>query len=139
MHYLYYLKRAHAMPPVLDAESTLTDRYQTTVPESVRRALGLSKGDKIRYAIQASGEVVLSRAVGSDEDEVLTHFLAFLADDMARHPERLHSVDAGLVDRLQRLTKDVEVDLDVPLPKKAPKQAPKQALKTALKQVADKK
>ena len=29
------------------AESTLTDRYQTTVPEPVRKALGLNKRDKI--------------------------------------------------------------------------------------------
>ncbi|MDT1842854.1 regulator, partial [Acinetobacter baumannii] len=27
------------MPAILEAESTLTDRYQTTVPEAVRRAL----------------------------------------------------------------------------------------------------
>jgi hypothetical protein len=31
------------MPATLDAESTLTDRYQTTVPETVRRALRLGK------------------------------------------------------------------------------------------------
>ncbi|MFM7907200.1 MAG: type II toxin-antitoxin system PrlF family antitoxin, partial [Microcystis sp.] len=28
-------------------ESTLTDRYQTTIPDSVRKALGLNKRDKI--------------------------------------------------------------------------------------------
>ena len=35
------------MPATLEAESTLTDRYQTTVPETVRRALRLGKRDKI--------------------------------------------------------------------------------------------
>ena len=39
-------------------ESTLTDRYQTTVPETVRRALKLSKRDKIHYAISPEGKVV---------------------------------------------------------------------------------
>ena len=34
-----------------EAESTLTERYQTTVPETVRRALRLSKRDKIRFTI----------------------------------------------------------------------------------------
>ncbi|XRA81805.1 type II toxin-antitoxin system PrlF family antitoxin [Pseudomonas putida] len=29
------------MAATFDVESTLTDRYQTTVPETVRRALGL--------------------------------------------------------------------------------------------------
>ena len=37
------------MPATLEAESTLTDRYQTTVPETVRRALRLGKRDKIHY------------------------------------------------------------------------------------------
>ena len=32
----------------LEVESTLTDRYQTTVPQTVRRALRLGKRDKIR-------------------------------------------------------------------------------------------
>ncbi|NBD32458.1 MAG: regulator, partial [Cyanobacteria bacterium] len=29
------------------SESTLTNRYQTTIPEPVRKALGLKKRDKI--------------------------------------------------------------------------------------------
>ena len=40
------------MPATLDVESTLTDRYQTTVPETVRRALRLYKRDKIHYSIR---------------------------------------------------------------------------------------
>jgi len=43
------------MPATLEAESTLTDRYQTTVPETVRRALRLRKRDKIQYVIRPSG------------------------------------------------------------------------------------
>ena len=35
------------MPATLEAESTLTDRYRTTVPDAVRRALQLRKRDKI--------------------------------------------------------------------------------------------
>lgn len=31
------------MPAIMQLESTLTDRYQTTVPESVRRALHLGE------------------------------------------------------------------------------------------------
>ena len=33
----------NVMSAPLEAESTLTDRYQTTVPETVRRALRLKK------------------------------------------------------------------------------------------------
>jgi antitoxin PrlF len=36
------------MPATLEAESTPTDRYQTTVPETARRALRLRKRDKIQ-------------------------------------------------------------------------------------------
>lgn len=104
------------MPATLDVESTLTDRYQTTVPETVRRALKLGKRDKIQYTIRPSGEVVLTRAAGSEgDDPVLGQFLGFLARDMASHPERLQTVYAGLVQRLQSLVGGIEVDLDVAL------------------------
>jgi antitoxin PrlF len=104
------------MPATLDVESTLTDRYQTTVPETVRRALRLGKRDKIHYSIRPGGEVVLTRAEASDgDDPVLGQFLGFLARDIASHPERLRAVDAGLVQRLQSLVGGIEVDLDATL------------------------
>lgn len=104
------------MPITLEVESTLTDRYQTTVPETVRRALRLGKRDKIHYAIRPSGEVVLTRAEASEgDDPVLGQFLGFLARDMASHPERLQAVDAGFVQRLQSLVTGVEVDADTVL------------------------
>lgn len=104
------------MPAALEAESTLTDRYQTTVPETVRRALGLGKRDKIRYRIRPGGEVVLTR-VATDEaaDPVIGQFLGFLARDMANHPDRLRSVNADFLHRIQSLVGGVEVDLDAPL------------------------
>lgn len=104
------------MPATLEVESTLTDRYQTTVPEAVRRALRLGKRDKIHYSIRPSGEVLLTRADAAEgDDPVLGQFLGFLARDIASHPERLQSVDAGLVQRLRSLVGDVEVDLDAAL------------------------
>ena len=103
------------MPFTLDAESTLTDRYQTTVPETVRRALGLGKRDKIHYRIRPSGEVVLTRATDHEDDPVLGQFLGFLARDIASHPERLQAVNADLVQRLKALVGGIEVDLDAAL------------------------
>lgn len=104
------------MAATLEVESTLTDRYQTTVPETVRRALKLGKRDKIHYTIRPGGEVVLTRADASeDDDPVLGQFLGFLAHDITRHPERLRSVDTGLVHRLQSLVGGIEVDLDAAL------------------------
>ena len=105
-----------AMAATLEVESTLTDRYQTTVPETVRRALKLGKRDKIHYTIRPSGEVVLTRVEASDgDDPVLGQFLGFLAADITRHPERLQAVDVGLVQRLQSLVGGVDVDLDAAL------------------------
>lgn len=105
------------MPATLEVESTLTDRYQTTVPETVRRALRLGKRDKIHYMIRPSGEVVLTRAGAAEgDDPVLGQFLGFLARDIASHPERLQAVNADLVQRLQSLVGSVEVDLDAALP-----------------------
>lgn len=105
------------MPATLEVESTLTDRYQTTVPETVRRALRLGKRDKIHYTIRPGGEVVLSRvgAADDDDDPVLGKFLHFLARDMASHPERMRAVDASFLKLLQSLTSGIEVDLDSPL------------------------
>lgn len=104
------------MAATLEVESTLTDRYQTTVPETVRRALQLGKRDKIHYTIRLGGEVVLSRAEPTDEsDPVLGSFLGFLARDIANHPERLQAIDASFVQRLQSLTGGIEVDLDAAL------------------------
>jgi len=102
---------------VLEVESTITDRYQTTVPEAVRRALKLGKRDKVHYSIRPNGEVVLKRAVPAEEgDPVLDAFLGFLAQDMVNHPDRLQPIDGDLAQRIQALVGNVEVELDVVLP-----------------------
>jgi antitoxin PrlF len=104
------------MRKIMESESTLTDRYQTTVPEPVRRALKLGKRDRIQYAIRANGEVVMSRAAASkEEDPVLARFLGFLARDMAAHPDRLQALDPALAGRIRALVQDVEIDLEAPL------------------------
>jgi antitoxin PrlF len=105
------------MSASLQVESTLTDRYQTTVPETVRRVLRLSKRDKIQYTIRPDGEVVLSRAASDGgDDPALRPFLDLLARDLAAHPERLAAVDADFARRIHALVAGVAVDLDAPLP-----------------------
>jgi len=101
---------------MFEAESTLTDRYQTTVPEPVRLALKLGKRDKLRYALRPDGSVVMTRAPQvDDEDPVLEQFLGFMARNIANHPERLRTIDGALLDRIQVLVGHVDVDLDAPL------------------------
>lgn len=102
------------MPVTLELESTLTDRYQTTVPDAVRRALHLGKRDRIRYLVQDNGSVVLQRA-GEDDDPVLGKFLDFLARDIAKHPQRVQAIDTDLAKRMRSLGKGIKVDLDAAL------------------------
>ncbi|MBO3458931.1 type II toxin-antitoxin system PrlF family antitoxin [Aetokthonos hydrillicola Thurmond2011] len=96
-------------------ESTLTDRYQTTVPDCVRKVLGLNKRDKIRYTIQSDGKVVISRADETDNDPILEQFLNFLARDMEKNPHHLQALNPDLVSHIQSLVAEVDVDLDAPL------------------------
>ncbi len=103
------------MTATLTVESTLTDRYQTTVPESVRRALHLGKRDKIRFTLQPDGKVVLTRAGESEDDPVLGQFLVFLAKDIAEHPQHVCALSTNLVERVQSLVGSIEIDLDSPL------------------------
>jgi antitoxin PrlF len=97
------------------AESTLTARYQTTIPEPVRKALGLSKHDKISYSIGSDGQVIISRAEPKEDDPLLGQFLNFLARDIEKNPQNLQGLDPDLVERVQALVGQVEVDLDAPL------------------------
>ena len=100
------------MATIMDAESTLTDRYQTTIPERVRTTLGLGKRDRLHYSIQSDGTVLVSK---SGDDPALAPFLRLLADDIAAHPERLQPIPQNLATRMGELIGDIEVELDAPL------------------------
>ena len=77
------------MPAALEVESTLTDRYQTTVPETVRRALRLGKRDKISYTIRPDGEVVLTRATAGE------NIREFASRSHPTHPIRSPTTTSG--------------------------------------------
>lgn len=94
--------------------STLTDRYQTTIPEAVRTQLGLSKRDQLNYTIDETGSVTLRRADTDEHDPALRPFLAFLERDIAAHPQRLESLE-GMRTDLLALTEGVTFDLNAPL------------------------
>ncbi len=99
-----------------EVESTLTDRYQTTVPEPVRQALNLGKRDRLAYTIKGD-EVVLRRADGKEkgDDPALVPFLQLLAADIHANPGRLRAIDPALIQRARDLVAGVELDLDAPL------------------------
>lgn len=99
----------------MQTESTLTDRYQTTVPSVVRKALNLGKKDKIKFTVESNGSVTLSRAERSEEDPALEAFLSFIGDDIQHRPERVQPLSVALKSKVDSLISGVEIDLDAPL------------------------
>lgn len=97
------------------SESTLTDRYQTTIPDPIRKVLGLNKRDKICYTIEPDGRVVISRADQTESDPIIGQFLNFLAQDIEKNPHHVQVLSTDLVSRVQALVSDVDLDLDAPL------------------------
>ena len=104
------------MRKILHAQSTLTDRYQTTIPERIREALHLGKRDKIEYVIDDNGNVNICRA--NEEDPVLSEFLSFLAQDIKKHPQHIKPINTVFFSRAQSLVSDIDIDLDALLSEK---------------------
>jgi antitoxin PrlF len=118
LHYYCFItqiedKKLPQLP--LQTESTLTDRYQTTVPSVVRKALHLGKKDKITFTVESNGSVTLSRAEQSNGDPALNAFLEFLGKDMHAHPENIQALSADMKISVDALIQDVDIDLDAPL------------------------
>lgn len=75
------------MATPLETESTLTERYQTTVPED-------------------DDDPALGRFLAFLVQDIANH----------HHLEQIRAIDNGLMGRIQSLVGDIEVDLDAPLP-----------------------
>jgi antitoxin PrlF len=103
---------------ILEIPATITERGQTTVPAAVRKMLGLGKRGRVVFRGLADGTVVIEKAEGAkpDDDPVLAQFLAFLESDMVEHPQAIHAVPRGLIERASALVEGVDVDLDEALP-----------------------
>jgi antitoxin PrlF len=91
--------------PLVSAESTLTDRYQTTIPEVVRKALGLGKRDKLEFLLDETGAVRIKKAERSEEhsDPLLSGFLNLLEKDIDENPQHLRELDDAYFERWQKL------------------------------------
>ena len=96
-------------------KSSVTERFQTTIPKGVREALGLSRGDTLTYEVRGSEIVMRRSAIEDSVDPALLGFLELLERDIATHPDRLQPVPDDLVERARALVRDVEIDLDAPL------------------------
>lgn len=102
------------MPALVEEISTITAKGQTTIPKSVRRALGVDYGGKIAFRVDDTG-VSVHRADSEHDDPAIDGFLSFLAEDMKRRPHALAALSPALAEHLRALTKGVAVDLDAPI------------------------
>ncbi|MEL6555086.1 MAG: type II toxin-antitoxin system PrlF family antitoxin [Cyanobacteria bacterium J06621_11] len=99
------------------AESTLTDRYQTTVPASIRKALGLEKQDKLAYYLCSDGSVRLSRLEEEKDDPVMEKFLAFLNRDIEENPQQVKPISSDWLEQARDLVSSVDMgDINALLP-----------------------
>ena len=96
-------------------QSSVTERFQTTIPKGVREALGLRRGDTLAYEVRGEEVVVRRRPEQEGDDPVLVAFLDLLERDIAAKPERLQRVPDALVQRARELVDGVEIDLDAAL------------------------
>lgn len=102
------------MTVLLEEISTITAKGQTTIPKSVRQALGVDYGGKIAFRVDEHG-VSVYRADPEHDDPAIDGFLSFLAEDIRRRPEALAALSPTLAERIGALTKGVKVDLDAPI------------------------
>lgn len=72
------------------------------------------RNSRVTATVIAPGQMLVSVAdeaeARSDDDPVVEAFLAFLAADIVRHPERVEAMEPSTVERLISLTKDIDVD-----------------------------
>lgn len=99
--------------PVVEEVCRITTKGQTTIPKSVRQALGVGYGGRIAFRVE--GDVVTVRAAEDESDPALAPFLDLLACDIAARPHELKALTPELAARLTTLTKGVAVDLDAPI------------------------
>jgi len=105
------------LQPEITSESTLTDRYQTTIPAMVRKALGLQKGDKLEFLLDDAGQVQLRRQEHDEHhDPTVASFLQFLETDMTNNPQSLVELDAKLFELMKAVSSRVPKDLDLDSP-----------------------
>ncbi|MEI9888946.1 MAG: type II toxin-antitoxin system PrlF family antitoxin [Rhizomicrobium sp.] len=90
--------------------STITAKGQTTVPKSVRRALGVDYGGKIAFHVE-NGRVTVSNAKAEHRDPALGAFLGLIEQDIAAG-RNVRDLPADVAMALRKIAKRVRVDLD---------------------------
>ena len=96
---------------VIEEVCTITAKGQTTVPKSIRQALGVGYGGRIAFRV-ADGAVSVHAVEEPEADPALGPVLELLAHDMAARPEALAPLTSDLADRMRAASEGVQADPD---------------------------
>lgn len=94
----------------IEETSTISAKGQTTVPKSVRQALGVDTGDKIAFRIE-DGRVTVHNPNAEHHDPAVTAFLRLIEKDIAMGGT-VHELPRDLAAALRRILKQAPVELD---------------------------
>lgn len=95
--------------------SKITRRNQTTLPESVRKALGVKGTDTIEYLIESDRVVLIKYDEPEHADTVVQSFLKFIESDMVTQPSQIQSITTKWNSDLEMLVGHINVDLNEPI------------------------
>jgi len=101
----------------IETVATITTKGQITLPKSIRQALGVDSGDKIKFYLMDDQVVVTRINENSHEDPAIKSFLSLLEKDIqsGRHitslPEALAGKMLAASGRSQDLDKEIIGDV----------------------------
>ncbi len=101
------------MSTVFKETSTITAKGQTTVPKSVRQALGVDYGGQIAFCVE-NDQVTVVNADAEHHDPALGAFLGVIEKDIAAG-KNVRDLPPGVSTALRNVLKRVRIDLDKPL------------------------
>ena len=92
----------------------ITAKGQTTVPKSIRQALGIGYGGRIAFRIE-DGAVSVHAVTEPEADPALAPFLTLLERDIAAQPAMLAPLTPELAARMAAATDGVAVEFGGPI------------------------
>jgi antitoxin PrlF len=95
-------------------ESTVTAKGQTTVPATVRNALGVGYGDRVRWVLRGREVVVVPAQAKEHEDPALNGLLGLIERDIASG-RNISGLPGDLLAAMREAVRDIPIDLDGPL------------------------
>lgn len=98
----------HRGMAAIESIAKLTSKGQTTVPVAVRKALAVGPDDRIAFTVLDGGRVEVRKVEEAEGDSVVRRYLAFLAEDMIAHPQKLSVIQRD--DTIRELLEGVETE-----------------------------